>query len=107
MSVEPYIINPDDPRAPPQEVWDRLTPEERERIVQSLPSEFSVPELIAKLQQLKEEFEAYRVEEAQRREQAERRLAEEVRLHQEEAQRREQAERQLAEALAELDRLRR
>jgi len=44
MRVEPYIINPDDPRAPPQEVWDRLTPEERDRIVRCLPSELPVTE---------------------------------------------------------------
>jgi Uma2 family endonuclease len=45
MRVEPYAINPDDPRAPPLEVWDRLTPEERDLIIRSLPSEFPVTEL--------------------------------------------------------------
>jgi hypothetical protein len=44
MAAEPYRIDPDDPRAPPQEVWDRLTPEERARVVESLPSEFPVSE---------------------------------------------------------------
>lgn len=44
MSVGPYRIDPDDPRAPPQEVWERLTPEERARIVDGLPSEFPVSE---------------------------------------------------------------
>ncbi|REG26474.1 putative restriction endonuclease [Archangium gephyra] len=44
MSIGPYRIDPDDPRAPPQEVWERLTPEERARIVAGLPSEFPVSE---------------------------------------------------------------
>jgi Uma2 family endonuclease len=42
MPAEPYRVDPDDPRAPPQELWERLTPEERARIVASLPSEFPV-----------------------------------------------------------------
>ncbi|AKQ70710.1 hypothetical protein A176_007622 [Myxococcus hansupus] len=44
MPFEPYRIDPDDPRAPPQELWDALPPEERQRIVDSLPSEFPVSE---------------------------------------------------------------
>ena len=44
MSIEPYRIDPDDPRAPSQEVWDRLTPKERARILDELPSEFPVSE---------------------------------------------------------------
>ncbi|HYO53757.1 Uma2 family endonuclease [Archangium sp.] len=44
MSIGPYRIDPDDPRAPPQEVWERLTPEERARLVDGLPSEFPVSE---------------------------------------------------------------
>lgn len=44
MSIEPYRIDPDDPRAPPQEVWDRLTPSERARLLEELPSEFPVSE---------------------------------------------------------------
>ena len=44
MRIGPYRIDPDDPRAPPQEVWERLTPEERARIVDGLPSEFPVSE---------------------------------------------------------------
>lgn len=39
-----YVVDPDDPRAPPQEIWDRLSPEERESIIRSLPSEFPVSE---------------------------------------------------------------
>jgi Uma2 family endonuclease len=39
-----YRVDPDDPRAPPQDVWDQLSPEEREQIVASLPSEFPVSE---------------------------------------------------------------
>ncbi len=38
--AQPYVVDPDDPRAPPQDVWDRMTPEERARVVASLPSEF-------------------------------------------------------------------
>src|SRR5687767_5614690 len=37
---EAWLVDPDDPRAPPQEVWDRLTEAERQRVVDSLPSEF-------------------------------------------------------------------
>ncbi|HYO55852.1 Uma2 family endonuclease [Archangium sp.] len=44
MGVEPYSIDPDDPRAPPQEVWDRLSPEERAQVLARLPSEFPVSE---------------------------------------------------------------
>jgi Uma2 family endonuclease len=44
MSADSYRVDPDDPRAPPQELWERLTPEERARIVDSLPSEFPVSE---------------------------------------------------------------
>ncbi len=42
MSQRPdaWVVDPDDPRAPPQELWDRLTESERQRIVDSLPSEF-------------------------------------------------------------------
>ncbi|WPB79062.1 Uma2 family endonuclease [Archangium violaceum] len=45
MSIGSYRIDPDDPRAPPQEVWERLTLEERARIVAGLPSEFPVSEV--------------------------------------------------------------
>jgi hypothetical protein len=85
MAAEPYRIDPNDPRAPPQEVWERLTPEERVRLVESLPSEFAVEERL--------------------RAELEQRLAEESRLRAEESRRREEAERRLAEALAELERL--
>jgi Putative restriction endonuclease len=40
-----WVIDPDDPRAPPQEIWDRMSPEERERVVEALPSEFEVSEV--------------------------------------------------------------
>lgn len=33
-------MDQDDPRAPPEEIWNALTEEERQRIVDSLPSEF-------------------------------------------------------------------
>ncbi|MBN1612570.1 MAG: Uma2 family endonuclease [Polyangiaceae bacterium] len=41
---EPWFVDPADPRAPPQELWDRLSQAERERIVESLPSEFPIDE---------------------------------------------------------------
>ncbi|MBX3125845.1 MAG: Uma2 family endonuclease [Polyangiaceae bacterium] len=39
MAEAAWIIDPADPRAPPQEIWDRLTPAERERLVGSLPTD--------------------------------------------------------------------
>ena len=44
MGVHPYRVDPNDPRAPSQELWERLSPEERARVVDSLPSEFPVSE---------------------------------------------------------------
>jgi Uma2 family endonuclease len=44
MGFDSYRVDPDDPRAPPQEVWERLTPEERVRVIDSLPSEFPLSE---------------------------------------------------------------
>jgi Uma2 family endonuclease len=44
MSRHPYRVDPDDPRAPPQDVWDELSAEERARICAELPSEFPVSE---------------------------------------------------------------
>jgi Uma2 family endonuclease len=37
-----YRLDPDDPRAPPMEVWDRMTPEQRDRLVAMLPSDFTL-----------------------------------------------------------------
>jgi len=39
-----WIVDPDDPRAPPREVWERMTDAERAAIVEQLPSEFPVSE---------------------------------------------------------------
>jgi Uma2 family endonuclease len=39
MGASPYVVDPADPRAPAQEVWDRMSEEERRRVVASLPSE--------------------------------------------------------------------
>ena len=33
-----YVLDPDDPRAPTQEAWDRMTPRERARVLDALPS---------------------------------------------------------------------
>lgn len=38
--AEPWAVDPEDPRTPPVEVWERMSPEERRRVVGSLPSEF-------------------------------------------------------------------
>jgi Uma2 family endonuclease len=40
----PWVVDPEDPRAPPQAIWDEMTPEERQRVVDSLPSEFEPSE---------------------------------------------------------------
>lgn len=37
-----YRIDPEDPRAPSQETWDRMSPEQRARVVAMLPSEFTL-----------------------------------------------------------------
>lgn len=34
-----YVIDPEDPRAPPRELWDVMSPEERRRILASLPAD--------------------------------------------------------------------
>jgi Uma2 family endonuclease len=35
-----YVVDPDDPRAPPTEIWNLLTESERHAVVEALPSEF-------------------------------------------------------------------
>jgi hypothetical protein len=104
-----WVIDPADPRAPPQETWDQMTPAERQRVVDSLPSKrdmvqthafdeccepgvFPLPEtgkLIAALGARLRDLETRMENAAQRTEVAERRA--------------EEAER----ALAEIDRLKR
>jgi hypothetical protein len=44
QSAVPWTIDADDPRAPPLEVWQRMSEEERERVIASLPSEFEATE---------------------------------------------------------------
>ncbi len=39
-----WSVDPEDPRAPPAEVWEQLTPEQRREIVDSLPSDFPLDE---------------------------------------------------------------
>jgi hypothetical protein len=39
MPASAWTVDPNDPRAPPEDVWDALSPAERKRIVDSLPSE--------------------------------------------------------------------
>lgn len=38
MDQPPYAVDPEDPRAPPQEIWDELGPMDRKRVEESLPS---------------------------------------------------------------------
>lgn len=44
MASPAWAIDADDPRAPPEDVWNALSPAERRRIVDSLPSEFPISE---------------------------------------------------------------
>lgn len=46
MSIAPaqWTIDPDDPRAPPTELWNSLTPEQQAAVVASLPSDFPASE---------------------------------------------------------------
>lgn len=39
---ELYAVDPRDPRAPPEDVWARMSPEERRRVIESLPSEIEI-----------------------------------------------------------------
>lgn len=39
-----WTVDPDDPRAPPEEIWNAMSPAERQRVVDALPSEFPVSE---------------------------------------------------------------
>ena len=39
MSEPAWVVDPADPRAPPRETWERMTPAERERVVATLPSD--------------------------------------------------------------------
>ena len=36
-SARLWVVDPDDPRAPPDEIWEAMSPEERQRVVDSLP----------------------------------------------------------------------
>jgi len=58
-----WVIDPDDPRAPPQEIWDRMSPDERQRVLDELPSRI-------------DEAERRSEENARRAEEAEAKLAE-------------------------------
>lgn len=39
MEAPSYVVDPADPRAPTEEIWDRMSEEGRRRVVASLPSE--------------------------------------------------------------------
>lgn len=38
----PYVVDPEDPRAPPTDVWNAMTPAERRRVQEALPSDFTL-----------------------------------------------------------------
>jgi Uma2 family endonuclease len=42
--IPAWTVDPDDPRAPPQEVWDQMSEEQRRQVIDSLPSEFEPTE---------------------------------------------------------------
>ena len=42
--VQSWVVNPEDPRAPPTEIWERMSPEDRAAVVAALPSEFVASE---------------------------------------------------------------
>jgi hypothetical protein len=104
-----WIVDPDDPRAPPTEIWERLTPEQRAAVIEALPSEFPasevsppVPfadELIDRITRLAEEAQS-------RVERLEAELEQEQRRREEEQRRREEAEAEIARLRAELEKLR-
>lgn len=37
-----WVVDPDDPRAPPTEIWERMSEAERQAVIDALPSEFPV-----------------------------------------------------------------
>jgi hypothetical protein len=99
LAVRDYVLDADDPRAPTLDQWERMSPDERKRVVDMLPSE--VPERRA------DDLEQRVAEEQRLRAEEQRLRAEEQRLRAEEQRLRAEAEQKLAEALAEIDRLRR
>jgi nucleotide-binding universal stress UspA family protein len=64
-----YVVDPDDPRAPSQEVWDRLTEDERAQVLASLPSKRAAEEEArrAQAEARRADEEARRAEEEARR----------------------------------------
>ena len=39
-----YVVDSEDPRAPSKDIWDRMSTADRDRVLESLPSEFPVSE---------------------------------------------------------------
>jgi hypothetical protein len=101
--VEPYVLNPADPRAPTWEQWERMSQNERRRVVALLP-----PEDPAELMRLRAEQEADRVEAQRRRvSELEAQLSEEQRAREALAQVRDTLAQELEAARAEIERLKR
>ncbi len=42
LNPRAYFVDPEDPRAPPTHVWNAMTPAERRRVVDALPSDFTL-----------------------------------------------------------------
>lgn len=127
--VVSWTVDPDDPRAPPSEIWDRLTPSQREDVVENLPSEFppdeanppegdehwhaivvdlpDADELIHKLGSLMDQSESRLADLEMALEQEQRLREDEQRLREDERQKRQEVEAALEAALRELEALRR
>jgi hypothetical protein len=102
-------MDPEDPRAPSLDQWERMTPDERDRVVALLEdADERIARLGSRLDKVisgQEEGEQLARELADKLAEQRRLREEEQRLREEEQGRREEAERQLAEALAEIARL--
>lgn len=76
MTEAAWSVDPEDPRAPPQEVWERLTPAERDRLVASLPTDMPLDGMVAELVEARDaalrqaEDEAKRAEDEAKRAEA-------------------------------------
>jgi hypothetical protein len=88
-----YVLDPEDPRAPTEAQWERMSLEQRERVVAMLPPDVPL-EAERRAAALEEKLEA-----EQRAREAEQRAREA------EQRAREAVERELAEARAEIERL--
>ncbi|TKD09996.1 hypothetical protein [Polyangium fumosum] len=114
-----FAVDPEDPRAPPEEVWNALSAEERRRVVDMLPAarpqdREKAERALAEARRLVDE-ERMRADELRMRADELRMRADELRMRadelrmraEEERKRADEAEQRAAALQAELDRLRR